>query len=228
MFNIYYLGKNMAAYGFRPSQRFFYKKLLQFLLAGLLMIFSSGILGMWIGEWLAGPDGMDVVLRLTTLINLVWLIPVLATIYPYSRNLFYEIHDDKVVRHSGVLTRRVIYIPIHMITSLEVLRGPLDRIFGLGTLRIRSVSFNDFRKNTIHLVGIQDYKGVHDRLTIAIKRHLSPTSVEVSVPISLEIEMFKDLRLELWRIRHILEALSPSGNRTTVKIHKHGSLDHLG
>ena len=160
----------MNALGFRPSRKFLHKRILLTLLTGSLTLSLSLLTGSWIGEELGGTE-LAVMGRLIALaMNLGWMIPCLSLLYPSYRSLFYEIHVNEVVLHTGIFTRRVTHIPFHRISNIQLHRDPLDRALGLGTINIQTPGTSDHSGATKSLKGLQNYREIYDRLTSAIQQ----------------------------------------------------------
>jgi len=193
------------AIGFTPSRKLLYKKIFQGLLAGSLTLGFSTLIGSWIGGWLGGLEGAVTGRWVGFTINLAWLIPSLILKYPNYRSLFYEIHEDEVVMHAGVITRRVTHVPLRMITNLEIRRDPFDRLFKLGTINIQTAGSNEYTGAIESLVGLRNFKEIYDRLTSAIKRTLTCSHQKVEDPIPIDDEMLKSLLEEVKKLRYLLE-----------------------
>ena len=201
----------MNAIGFTPSRKFLYTKLFQGLLTGSLALGFSTLIGSWIGGWLGGLDGAVTGRWVSLTINLAWLIPSLILMHSTYRSLFYEIHEDEVVMHAGVITRRATHVPFRMITNLEIRRGPFDRLFKLGTINIQTAGSIEYTVATENLVGLRNFKEIYDHLTSAIKRTLTCSHQKVEYPIPIDHEMLKSLLEEMKKIRILLEVPEHQG-----------------
>jgi membrane protein YdbS with pleckstrin-like domain len=196
----------MSAYGFRPNRKYFYKKLLQTLLIGFFSICLSSLAGAYIGEWIGGMEGAYTGRLVSSTVILAWLIPALILIYPTYRSHFYEIHENEVVIHSGLITRKVTKIPIRRITSLKVLRGPFDRAFGLGTIHVQTAGSNGYQPATEVLMGLQNYKEVFDQLAAAIKDHSNLKPLTFPAPNKEEVQILVELVDEVRKISAVLDS----------------------
>ena len=107
--------------------------------------------------------------------------------------------------HAGVITRRVTHVPLRMITNSEIRRGTFDRLFKLGTINIQTAGINEYTGATESLVGLRNFKEIHDRLTSSIKLPRS-SSVQTSVlSPSIEPGLLKILIEEMKKIRILFE-----------------------
>lgn len=89
---------------------------------------------------------------------------------PYFRSLRYEIHDEQVIMHVGIITRSVKYVPFRTVTNMTVKRGPLDRAFGIGSLAIQTAGISGTSQAEQHLVGLEDPDAVYDLAVQALRR----------------------------------------------------------
>lgn len=56
----------------------------------------------------------------------------------YWKNYRFELLDDKIVVHSGVIGRRKAMIPYERIQNVNVVKGILERIYGLSSIQIET------------------------------------------------------------------------------------------
>jgi len=195
----------MIAFGFRPSRKFLYKKMLQVLLAGMLTLGLSSLIASWFGHWMSGVEGASHGRWIALTVNLIWFAPASFLIYPYYRSYFYEIHKDEVVVHTGVLTRRVTHVPLQRITNLEVLRGPLDRVLGLGTINIQTAGSTEQTRATECLVGLDNFKEAFDQITSGITRTQNAEVANNNTSPEIKHEKLDSLIEEMKKIRNLLE-----------------------
>jgi membrane protein YdbS with pleckstrin-like domain len=158
---------------FKPNRKYAYKKYFEITLLGLSTIVVSVLIGSWIGGHLGQEAGSRMGTLSALVVNLLWLLPSLFLIYPYYRSLVYEIHEDEVIMHAGVVTRSVTHVPLRMITNLKVHRGPFDRLFGLGTIDIQTAGTIEGNNVAESLVGLCNFREVYDHMSAALRRHPS-------------------------------------------------------
>jgi len=77
-----------------------------------------------------------VVIVIALHIALLWV--ALALGAAYVRRLRYEIQEDGVIVHAGIITKSVKRVPFRTVTNLKVTRGPIERLFGLGSLHVET------------------------------------------------------------------------------------------
>ena len=87
-----------------------------------------------------GPDseGITVIwLICLCLISIMWIV-FLPLIHFWIKNLSYFIRDDRITIQSGILTKKEKNIPYRSITDFVLVRGPFDRILGIGTIKVQT------------------------------------------------------------------------------------------
>jgi membrane protein YdbS with pleckstrin-like domain len=158
---------------FTPNRKYAYKKFFQIALLGASVTLASYLIASVIGGHPGQADGQRLPATLALVINLLWLMPALLLIYPHYRSLVYELHEDEVIMHAGVITRSVTHVPLRMIANLKVRRGPFDRLFGLGTVDIRTAGMTEGSSVDESLVGLCNFKDVYEHISTAMRRHPS-------------------------------------------------------
>lgn len=155
---------------------------------------------------------MDLALAVAIVVvaHLALLYVALAMGAAYVRRLRYEIYDDEVIIHAGVITKSVKHVPYRAVTNLKVTRGPVERMFGLGTLHIETAGLsgqNTGAEGT--LSGLGDVDAVYRIVTEELHRFrsgLAPTQAGSDVPANgHEAEMLAALLDEVRAIRSRLD-----------------------
>lgn len=155
---------------FRPNKKYLNKVYIQ---ASILGVFVVAIFA-WLGNLTGstyfgttmGPTGLIVGLML----NLLWILPSILLINRYYHSLHYELHDDEVIMHVGVITKTVKHVPFRTVTNLKVKRGPFDRIFGLGTIDIQTAGRSGESGTEESLVGLIDVRTVYNHIAAELRR----------------------------------------------------------
>jgi putative membrane protein len=130
-------------------------------------------------------------------------VPAILLMGPYFRSLRYEIHEEQVVMHVGVITRSVKYVPFRTVTNMTVKRDPLDRLFGIGSLAIQTAGTSGTNQAEQRLVGLEDPQAVYDLAVRALRRFrgaMSPTAADVD-----EEDLLRAILDEVRGIRESLE-----------------------
>ncbi len=84
-------------------------------------------------------------------VNLLWGVPAVLLMGPYFRSLQYQIQEEQVIMHLGIITCSVKYVPFRTVTNMTVKRDPLDRAFGIGSLEIQTAGISGTTKAEQHL-----------------------------------------------------------------------------
>lgn len=103
-------------------------------------------------------------------------------VIPYYNSLRYEIHDDEVIVHVGIITKSVKHVPYRTVTNIVINRGILDRLFGLGTLNIQTAGMSGQTGAEEALVGLPNVQEVYDLVATELRRFragMSPTGADV-------------------------------------------------
>jgi membrane protein YdbS with pleckstrin-like domain len=197
----------MKAFGFTPDRNSLYKKLVQVLclIAVIISILTFG--ERWLGNWIE-PSG-ELTSRFVIILSSVLLgfISIISLIYLHFRSLFYEIHEDRVIVHTGVITRSVIHVPFQMITDIKVRRSPLDRLFKLGSIDIQTAAKDEHHRATVSLVGLRNFREVYDLVSSSMRQNRIFTMVmqEEDKQVLNESELLKNLLTEMRDIRMLLQ-----------------------
>ena len=117
------------------------------------------------------PDIGGAFVRWFLLANAVWIVVAYALIPPYFRSISYEMGDEEVVVRKGILTKTRKVVPYRMVTNVSVKRGPLDRLFGLGSLELHTAGYSQQTGPEARLSGLADHEQVYQQLMGAIRRH---------------------------------------------------------
>lgn len=161
----------MAPMIFQPAPRLRTKFFVQLILGGLLAVLTV-LLFTWAiaaDDNAAQPFLTGVVVALLS--NALWIVPVAILIVPYCASLRYEIHEDEVIVRAGVITRSVKHVPYRTVTNLEVLRGPFDRVFGLGTLKVQTAGMSGQQGAEETLIGLPNVQEVYDLVAVALRQY---------------------------------------------------------
>ncbi len=200
----------MSSIILRPDQKYQTKLFLAVGLLGALIVAFSVVLAVLIGNEEGGQEGVQTGLTIAVLANLVWLVPSFLLVPFYYRSLRYEIQEDEVIVRVGVITRSVKHVPFRTVTNLEVKRDPLDRMLGIGTLKIQTAGMSGQSGAEESLVGLPSYQAVYEQVAAALRRFrgsIAPTQAEVET----EPDGAKLLPAILGELRAIREVLERRG-----------------
>lgn len=193
----------MSTKSFKPNPRYLIKVCLGIAVAGILAI------GGTIGLALVIPDrDGTVIFGLMALAELVVWILALVLSAPYYHSLSYEIQDDEVIVHVGVVTHSVKHVPYRTVTNIAVRRDILDRwFFGLGSLHIQTAGMSGQSGAEEKLVGLTNVQEVYDLVVTQLRRFrggMAPTAAEVE-PSAASGETLSTILKKLKSIRRALQ-----------------------
>ena len=173
----------MSVKTFTPNPKYMTKQRLAFGLVALAILFfglvigipmsTDPIIGVLGGLLFSGAFGL--------VAAIFWILAALLVI-PYYNSLRYEIHEDEVIVHVGVITKSVKHVPYRTVTNVQVNRGILDRLFGLGTLNIQTAGMSGQTGAEEALVGLPNVQEVYDLVATELRRFragMSPTGADV-------------------------------------------------
>ncbi|GAB4481007.1 MAG: hypothetical protein Kow00124_28280 [Anaerolineae bacterium] len=197
----------------RPDPRLRTKYYVATLLVALLMLAMCVPMGMGIGSDAGGRSGALIGLWIALGANALWIIPTLLLVGPYYRSISYEFDDDEVIVRAGVITRSVKHVPYRTVTNIEIKRGPLDRLLGIGTLKVQTAGMSEQGGAEQSLAGLQDVDAVYEQVAAALRAFrgaLPPTQageegVRAAAPAASNGALFEAMLAELKAIRRALE-----------------------
>lgn len=123
-------------------------------------------------------DGPTLGVVLSVAVNVILLVVPLLFVGPYYRSLRYEILDDEVIVVAGILTKSVKHVPYRTVTNLKVTRGPIDRLFGLGSLAIQTAGMSGTTGAEENLVGLSDVQEVYEEVAARLRRYRSAMAAD--------------------------------------------------
>ena len=159
-----------------PDPRYKSKLVVEVVLMMILVALWWTVPAMYfLGNELDGP-ALGVVLSVA--VNLILLVAPLLFVGPYYRSLRYEILDDEVIVVAGILTKSVKHVPYRTVTNLKVTRGPIDRLFGLGSLAIQTAGMSGTTGAEENLVGLSDVQEVYEEVAARLRRYRSAMAAD--------------------------------------------------
>ena len=184
----------------KPDKKYYTAQLLILSILSSIIIIGAIVINLII-YYEEGPDseGITVIsLICLCLISVMWIVS-LPLIHLWIKNLSYFIRDDRITIQSGILTKKEKNIPYRSITDFVLVRGPFDRILGIGTIKVQTAgqSTEGYEGN---LSGLLDYKLLHADLREKLKfLHPISESATTSEPIkqpndSVLIQILEELK----------------------------------
>ena len=153
----------MSSRVLRPGIRLQTKFFLYVILSFLFFILPWVFLGLL-------PDLGWTYVGLFMLGNAIWLAIAFLLIPPYYRSISYELTDEEVRVRKGIVTKTVQTVPYRNITNVEVKRGPLDRLLGIGGIHAQTAGYSQQSVAEAQLGGLTDCEEVADQLYAALRR----------------------------------------------------------
>ena len=193
----------MAEREFVPNSKYQIKMLLMITLLAFLILLGVGILAALIS---LDDPGKGLGLMGITIVGvaLFWLVGMILSV-PYFRSLRYEVLEDEVIVHVGILTHSVKHVPYRTVTNITVRRDIFDRwFFNLGSLNIQTAGMSGQSGAEEKLVGLENVQEVYEMVVAELHRFrgvMPPTTVQ-GEPLS---EGSGALLTEVQAIRQLLE-----------------------
>jgi len=150
-----------------PDKKLFTKSMMIQLTISLAIIIIGFVLHILIplkGRHLADEVGQIVWSIVGGVLITVWIISS-PIVYLWIKNLKYEIDEEKIIIHKGIITKTEKNIPYRAITDFVLHRSLFDRILNIASIRVQtagqSVIVTGYEGN---LTGILKWKETHTLL----------------------------------------------------------------
>jgi membrane protein YdbS with pleckstrin-like domain len=195
------------------------------------------IIGIWYGISLIGLFDADLLwmnifiwwLPITIAVwvfHVFWLFPALIATHKYVQSMEYSVISEsgesmpEVYVQKGLFNVTKKHVPFRTITNISTKAGPLDRLFGIGSVNIETAGFSGEKKEPEEkLEGIEFYEEVRDFILQELRRFRTPYTVGTEgatvldedipkLPDSLDDEILMTLR----DMKAILEDISKKLN----------------
>ncbi len=124
--------------------------------------------------WIVAPFFVGDILIFFGVFLFIWLvIMILVVIWiPAAfKALEYTIDDDGVKMHGGVVWKKYVTVPYSKITNVDITRGPLQRLYNIGTIHVQTAGAagKQGEKAELKLAGIRDLEKVREVIIENIK-----------------------------------------------------------
>ena len=193
----------------KPSPKYRTRMRIVLSLIALAVVTGSSILGLLIALN-EGITAFFLAFLISTLVaGGLWIVAQLL-VGPYYNSLRYQVEKDEVIVHAGIWTQSVKHVPYRTVTNLTVKRDVLDRILGLGTLRIQTAGMSGQKGAEETLAGMETAHEVYEAVATELRRFrsaMAPTqagSEGVPAPVSTG-EAMAELLEEVRAIRQAME-----------------------
>ena len=141
------------------------------------------------------------------------MLPVLLWIFFFYASLEYAIDSDSVKGKSGVLWKKYVTIPFTKVTNLDITQGPIQRMFGIGTIHVQTAGAGGQQgeKAELRLSGIKNLHEIKDEIMAKIRAY---TAVATDQPrpkaeAQSDSQSLERVLNELIAIRKVLEDKKP-------------------
>ena len=162
----------MQTQKFTPSPKYLTKMYVSITIVAFLFLIGGAFTGLMIMQDPNSDDGVSTIVFLVTIIgNVVWWAPAMVLAGAYYRSLSYEIQDDEVIVHVGILTKSVKHVPYRTVTNITVKRDIFDRwFFELGTLNIQTAGMSGTTGAEESLVGLLNFQEAYEIVAARLQR----------------------------------------------------------
>lgn len=223
---------------FKPDRRFYYKEWFGAVIVWLffwLCAIGILVLGSWIGAsdtasdwvpifWVIFYDWLPAVNFWYVVSSVFWFLPVLVAIPLYIRSFEYSVISKagatmpEIYVKKGLVNVTKKHVPFRTITNISSRAGPIDRLFGVGTVEIQTAGFSGGaqagRSPEEKIEGITFYEEVRDFVLHELRRFRDPYVVgtEVTHPVDEKVPRMSDslddeILITLREIRNVLEKI---------------------
>lgn len=137
--------------------------------------------------------------------NALWMVPAFL-LYPlYFKSIHYEIGEDELIAHQGIITQSVKTVPYRTITDLEVKRGLLDRwLFNLGSLEVQTAGQSAQTGAEVRLVGLAEWSELRAEIVGRLRAYRASTGTGAEVEPSAaggDTELLRQILAEIKGLR---------------------------
>lgn len=193
----------------KPSISYLKKLRVIFTIIALIIAVSGYLFGLLVGIE-HGPYVTSIVFIVFLIADLIWWIPAMVLAGLYYNSLSYEIQDDEVIVHVGIVTKSVKHVPYRTVTNITINRGILDRyMFNIGTLNIQTAGMSGTTGAEESLVGLANVQEVYDIVVQKLRLFrggMTPTTTEVDIePVASPRDVLNAILSEVKAIRQNTE-----------------------
>jgi len=224
---------------FKPDRRFYYKEWFGATVLWIFLWFCALgclLLGAWIGATDSGnPDWVPILWTIFFdwlpavnfwywVVTAFWFIPVYVGVPLYIRSFEYSVISKagttmpEIYVKKGLVNVTKKHVPFRTITNISSRAGPIDRLFGIGTVEIQTAGYSGGAGGQTgpeeKLEGITFYEEVRDFILQELRRFRDPyvTGTEVVHPVDEPVPRLSDslddeILITLREIRNVLERI---------------------
>ena len=174
------------------------------------MLFFIGLVPLVVFLAVIPPGEVEWLVFLLCLVG--WLVVmglILVWIPAFYKSLEYLIDSDSVKMKKGVFWKKNVAVPFTKITNLDVTEGPVQRMFGIGTINVQTAGAGGQQgaQPELKLLGVRDLEGVKDSIMERVRGYTISGSGEVKEKAAevSDSEILGRMLEELTAIREVLE-----------------------
>jgi membrane protein YdbS with pleckstrin-like domain len=152
-----------------PNSKYQIKMMLMITLIAFLILLGMGIIA---GLISLDDSGAGLVIIGITLVGdgFFWLVGMILSV-PYFRSLRYEVLEDEVIVHVGIITHSIKHVPYRTVTNITIKRDIFDRwFFKLGSLSIQTAGMSGQTGAEENLVGLENVQEVYEMVVTELRR----------------------------------------------------------
>lgn len=159
----------------------------------------------------------------TVVLNLIWLLPVLALTPLYFKSIEYSVKADsgdsmpEIYSKEGIITITRRHVPFRTITNISSKTGPFDRLFKIGSVHIETAGYSGAQKGPEAVLnGIVFYEEVRDFILKELRKFKEPYATGTEVVYPTEDPTPKKEKLDdemLTTLREIRDLLRSTRNK---------------
>ena len=228
---------------FRPDIRFYYKEWFGYtFLAMFFWLVANGILvlgsffnmmdhdGTWGTFFAVFYDVFPILNFWYAIALLFWWLPIMVGVPLYIRRIEYSVISKsglvmpEIYVRKGLINVTKKHVPFRTITNISSRAGPVDRVFGIGTVEIQTAGYSGGPGGQTgpeeKLEGITFYEEVRDFILQELRRFRDPyvTGTEVVLPRDepvprLHESLDDEILMTLHEIRDVLERIDRKTGR---------------
>lgn len=144
-----------------------------------------------------------------------WTLPGLILIPFYYRRIQYRIQDDEIIVSRGIITQTRRVVPVRAITNVTLRRGPYDRIFRIGSVKIETAGQMGSQTGTsspeLALDGLIKFEDVCNHILELVRKYRAGYALTTELeptPVSDTTVLLQRILAELQNLNKKLEKTS--------------------
>jgi uncharacterized membrane protein YdbT with pleckstrin-like domain len=143
----------------------------------------------------------DIWSTIIAILGIVVVILIQLYLLAYIKTLRYRLSQDDLRLDSGVFWKKKKVIPLHKITNVNTLQGPLKRLFGLGHLNVQTAGHGASTSPEGRLIGLEEFEKIKEEVMQKVRLVKSEATATEDKPRErTEQELLKEMLEVLSRI----------------------------